>query len=614
MHRLFKSVQLVVALASLALPIPCLCTLTSLAKNDPYPMFNSLDPQSFLYTRPCQDTEDPYCIHAENLKWSISCSPFGQNAYSGANKHGEKFLPARVCPNTEPCGSTMPVPITGNRVELGDLTGRINMIALLYGEKPENQDLPDSLKDAQDCLFSQDPEFQPTPFNGANNTQNDFLAQNDDTHFFNTSSDNFEISNNNAFIPNNFENLNNNAFVANNFEDANNNAIAQNFLFRKKPPLCQLPEASKQRLDDPSLIDPAERYASLTFPLKYHKRGVRLDFSSNINCGFGINVQAGIASISQLVKRIRLQTKVVPGDAKEINIENDLTCQADTLCDFQLPPDETGVTTFTGQVKHMLTGNLTQIADQLHVDIDDFNDTSVEELRVNAFWRHTFDINLDNDGPKATCMPYVMLSGSVSPGKKRCPNKLFSLPFGNDGHNAIGFSAGLNFDFINTIELSGEVGVTHFFSRTVDKLRIPNSIYQKTLFPFVADAKVSPGNNWHFAGKIASYHFLGNLSTYFQFVMIDHSHDSICLKNKNNMTKKNIDDEDGDSSETFKSEKIFVPKTLEKTTGWKSKLANVGFTYDISPAISLGFLWQAPLSQKNTYRSSTIMCSFNASF
>jgi hypothetical protein len=42
---------------------------------------------------------------------------------------------------------------------------------------------------------------------------------------------------------------------------------------------------------------------------------------------------------------------------------------------------------------------------------------------------------------------------------------------------------------------------------------------------------------------------------------------------------------------------------------WQSHVINVGFTYDISPNVALGFLWQAPVYQKSAYRATTLMGS-----
>lgn len=186
-----------------------------------------------------------------------------------------------------------------------------------------------------------------------------------------------------------------------------------------------------------------------------------------------------------------------------------------------------------------------------------------------------------------------MVSGSVSPGKKINPRDVFAVPFGNNGHAAAGFSAGLNFDFMDTIEVGGEVGFTHFFERDICNLRVPTSEYQSGIFPFATDVTLKPSHNWHFGGKIAAYHFLDRLSLFFQYLIVDHCEDKIELKCP---------------------DPAFKPEILECLTNWKVKLVDIGVTYDISPNTGLGFLWQAPLSQKNAYRSTTVLFTFYATF
>ncbi len=92
---------------------------------------------------------------------------------------------------------------------------------------------------------------------------------------------------------------------------------------------------------------------------------------------------------------------------------------------------------------------------------------------------------------------------------------------------------------------------------------------------------------------MAAYHFVGNLSMYFEWFVIDHKKDEITLK---------------------VPDKAFLPEVLESTTSFKVKLANAALNYDISPNIGLGFLWQIPFSQRNAYRSSTLMLGINITF
>jgi hypothetical protein len=90
---------------------------------------------------------------------------------------------------------------------------------------------------------------------------------------------------------------------------------------------------------------------------------------------------------------------------------------------------------------------------------------------------------------------------------------------------------------------------------------------------------------------------------FFQFVVVHHQRDCISIKKGQTCC-------DGSAVNTcgFRSD------VLERRSAWSTKVGNLGLNYDISPNITLGFLWQAPLSQRGTYRSSTVMLSFNGTY
>ena len=187
----------------------------------------------------------------------------------------------------------------------------------------------------------------------------------------------------------------------------------------------------------------------------------------------------------------------------------------------------------------------------------------------------------------------MQVTGSFSPGKLLNPNKAFALPFGNNGYNAAGFNSGINIDFFDTIEIGGEFDYTHFFQRDCVTLRMPNSPFQSGIYPFSTTASYQPGDNWRFAAKLAAYHFIDRLSMYFQWNLIEHRRDKICLT---------------------EPDPAYFPEVLEEMSDWKIQVANVGFNYDISPYVSLGFLWQAPLNQHNVYKSSMVMLGLSGSY
>ena len=324
------------------------------------------------------------------------------------------------------------------------------------------------------------------------------------------------------------------------------------------PPICDQP------------IDPNEQQGFFSIDLKYRKRGLRWDFSLHVIGNLLLNVQGGVSDICQTVSCI-----------------TNLTDNADFTdpCNPNLTNEN---------VDLYLMDKLKEVADQTCLDISSFHLTTLEDLRFNLIWRRLMDCTMIiDDWPDVYLMPFAMLSGTVAVGKERDFNQAFALSHGNNDHHSIGGTMGLNFDFVETVDFGVEIGATHFFPRDFRCYRMPNNICQQGIFPFYTDVRISPGWNWHFAAKLGAYHFLEHLSFYFQYVLVQHQDDKICLKC---------------------CDPCFEPEVIERRSTFKSQVANIGFNYDICPHISLGFLWQAPLMQQFAYRATTLMFSFNAFF
>lgn len=330
-----------------------------------------------------------------------------------------------------------------------------------------------------------------------------------------------------------------------------------------------------QGLNDPDYIDKTKRVGFFSFPATYRKRGIRLEFDAHIAGDFGISIQTSLADICQTVT---LMLNLTPDGATDNWLGNSGCNRPISKCD----------------INKFLMDELKNIATQINLDIASFHESSIEEVRFNAWWRHAMTINKNLDEyAEFLFIPFLMFSGSVSPGKKRNPNKQFAVPFGNNRFNSIGFTAGVNFDFFDTIEVGGEVGYTHFFKRDCMQLRVPNNLCQSGIFPYSTDVSYQPGYNWHFGAKMNAYHFLDNLSAYFEYMLIQHSPDKICVLN-------------GDPA--------FKPQVLNRISDWKVHLANFALNYDLSPSIGVGFLWQAPLVQRRVYRSTTVMFGLNFTY
>lgn len=476
-------------------------TLTTLAKNDPFPVFTTQDPHTFLLLKKKLEYKDIDFAACMGETFCFSISPFAQNANHGLNYQGgrtEGFCLQGPGGLTDPCGVNPDVCLADlcntdttcgagrlkdRCTELGNLEGLWNMPALLFGPTPQGHTLAPTLQIAQEALYPN----QPLP------------------------------------------------------------------------------------LEDNSLIDPAQRCGFFSVPLSYRKRGLRFDMAAQICGGLGFDLQTGVADITQTLIRF-------------VDLTPTSTLILDNPC---FSCDRCNVEDF-------LMDELDDIADEICLDLCDFHELSIEEVRFNLYWRTLFDLNRDcREWPRFLLVPFAMFSGSVSPGKVNTNRKPFAVPFGNNGHNALGFSGGLNFDFVDTIEIGGEIGFTHFFEKDFSCFFVPNFEEQRGIFPFMTNVSIQPGHNWHFAGKISAYHFLEHLSLYFQYVMIDHGQDKI---------------------ETCPCDDAFLPEVLECLSNWRVKLGNVGANYDLTPNCGLGFFWQMPFSQRNAYKSTTVMFSFYATF
>ena len=489
----------------------------SLWGHDPYPRYSTLDPHEFLYRRYRERLkgwlqEDEGKERDERFAFSIT--PFMQGADRGKTIQNETAF-------------------------LGDIPGRWNMLALLFGQTPKECTLPSSLQTAKEEIFG-DIDLNPE--------------------------------------------------------------------------------------DEELYVDPCQVFGFFSVPLKYRKRGVRFQADFRVVNDFGLYVQFGFADINQCLENpCRLPTfcgctsdsLCPPTVDSEGQTEPNPTCSSPScanitpgcLCSTvdQLPIDltscysteqfPTGISDPDQQierskVQEFLMKRLFTIAREICFDLCCFNKFYVEDIHFNFFWRHAFDITPCREECENhfLVIPYIVTRFTAATGQIRCPWQAFGLSFGNNGHNGIGVKGGINIDFAQTVEVGGEVGVMHFLPKSFCDYRVPNSIFQSGIYPFSTNVRVEPGLNVHFALKLAAYHFLGCLSGYFQYVAIVHNKDKICLCN---------------------SDPAFQPCLLECISDWKTQIANIGFNYDISPNISLGFLWQAPLSQRRAYRSSTVMFGFN---
>ncbi len=483
--------------------------IDTLNKTDPIPVFTSAFPYTYLYTNEKEYLKgkrqncDPQYL-------SLSVSAYFQKANRGKN-------------------------LDKKRAQLGDLTGRWNMIAALPLNDPSQPDVP---------------------------TGHAFPAE------FTT--------------------------VANNLLSCAKTITSPTTGGKIPTELTTIPGII-------SLQPPYDLLGFFTVPIKYHKKGVRFQAEGRLFRDVGIAAQFGVSNISQLAQFVDLTTTpsgcVPTGCITEIcptNTNPPLNC---------LNPFSTNQFTnanwkqFVNCVHRQVMDQLQDLASASGIDLCNFNRSSIEDFHIEAFWRHAFPIDRNDTYCIAPFLfiPFASVGGSFGFGDGIDPNLIFSVPFGNNKHNAVRFNAGFTLDFYETIEIGAHAGMAHFFDRDFKGYRVPNNMFQSEFYPFTTDVKISPGDTWHIGFLMNAYHFLECLSVYLEYLYVVHNRDKICLLKPD-------------------PSNVFRPQDLECKSPWSVQLLNVGFNYDISPNFALGFFTQIPLQQKNAYRSTTYMFSLEMTY
>lgn len=489
--RLLKTIICALALCA---NTSLLQAMTMYSRQDPYPLYSTLDPQTFVYRRYREQLlQNDYA--QLSCDWAhIGITAFGQNANEGKN-------------------------LCGQRVELGDLNGRWFMPGLLYGPVPAGQTLPAILGTAKTALFA---------------------------------------------VP------------------------------------------ADTVINDCQGFDKKQLMGFFSVPLNYRKRGVRFQIEAQLCCDVGIVLEAGLADIWQSVCPSYIcpcPPEAIPEPPVIGQQDPDVHCAAvcqtyinetDKVAPADSPLPGLPNMTKANVNKYLMCPFLCNIVPEICINVDDYHKLSAEDVRVGLYWRHAYVISdTRSKWPEFLFLPFAMIKASFPASKKICPNQVFAVSAGNDGHYAVGASCGMSGEFATSIEIGWEFGYTHFFAKDVCKMPMPTSCFQQGIYPFCTDANVQPGANWNFGAKMSTYHFLERLSFFFQYMLVIHEKD--CIK-------------------PLVCDPAFLPKKLEDTTIFKTQVANIGFNYDISPNIGLGFLWQAPLQQQISFRATTLMFGFNATF
>ena len=311
-------------------------------------------------------------------------------------------------------------------------------------------------------------------------------------------------------------------------------------------------------------------------PLTYRKVGVRFEFQWSFAQSLVVSIQGGFADIKQTTSQFQDQSGSATINNVYGNNGNITTLSPDILT-----------------VQQFLTEPAQQIFDALGYNVRSFNKTGGEDLFVSLTWRDYVFFNTgknqNEEWSSFNIMPFINLKGLIGCGTKKVPAELFGLPFGNNGHHGIQLSGGLSFDFTETIEASAQFGGTHYFKRKIAGMYVPTSKEQSGIFPYATDVNYEPGKSWFFTVGCNSRHFLDKLNMYVQYYFTQHEKDSIKL---------------------ITADSAFIPSVLEDLTSFSVQGLNLSMSYDLSPNVSVGTVWQFPVSIRNAYKTNTVVVNF----
>lgn len=460
-----------------------LSALSSLANNDPYPVYSAIyDPYLTRWEREWIIGCNEICC--DNETWSLSISAFDQKARSGRDFSHRKRL-------------------------LGDLTGPWNMLGMLYGRLPEGKSLVNTqLGEAKLHIFSD-------------------LMQS-------------MLENPTEDIPLGFENtlISTHSHATFVLTDSGQNIgfFSVPIKYRKIGVRFQF---DVQFCGDFGLTiqggvseirQTITGFIDLTPNVQSQNQGVGSAFGNAPNCP--PTLCPGQSFDNNFFRNI----PVLRDDPNNPPFQNYSLCDN---CDPSLCPagSLTETSTCTNpylEIENQLMdpSKANTIFHQIGYNPCNFEETSFEDLRFIFWWRHIYEINRDR-----CSWPYFLLTPSlefnfVAPtAKKKDRKELFSVPFGNDGHFSVGFDAGISIDFVETVEIAFYGGLNYFFSREINHYHIPTDVYQQSIFPFSTTVNVQPGLNFNWRAVFHAYHFVDRLSAFAEYVLVKHETDSIKLVN-----------------------------------------------------------------------------------
>jgi hypothetical protein len=375
-------------------------------------------------------------------------------------------------------------------------------------------------------------------------------------------------------------------------------------------------------------------FGVISLPSVYKKQGVRFEAELLLidSCAdaVGLRLQFGVADVRHTVTAFNDLTCLAAPFACPAHMTTAASpaCSTATSC-----CDQPCCFGFSCACKTLMIDKITSQRDAigrfLNYDFcNTYHEIGVEDARIALFWRHIYDLNPDDvaDWPRLLFMPFAEFGVAAPMSKQIKASKIFGVPFANNGHPSVGACGGFTLDFLDSVDIAVEGGVTYFFNQKYCNFPLPTNEFEFGIFPYRADYDLRPGLTWDFAATMNAYQFLGRLSFWIQYMFISHAHDKIEL------CRSLIPEQSAYSPEfnpaispflvqpSLETNRGFLIERAECLTKWEVQYFTMAFNYDIAPHINIGVLWQAPFSssflfgRRNAPRSSTVLASINMTY
>jgi hypothetical protein len=310
-------------------------------------------------------------------------------------------------------------------------------------------------------------------------------------------------------------------------------------------------------------------------PVSYEKMGIRFGLIFTADSGFGFAVKTGISEYVQKPEYI-ITTSDVAKNVAQNAVDKYLMDPAKRI----------------------------KIARELGFkkDIERYCATEFEDIHFQLHWAKDFPLENEDGDHVVSIIPYLALGAWLPTGRKRHQDIMFSLPTGNDDFIGISTEAALNLEFFD--EISGRVrptvqiglggGATFFETRELENYRVPSSVFQTNLIPWKTTVRRRLGTVWNFYATLKASPFMDGLSFYADYILTHHKADSIRVK-----------DPELVGGEVMR-ETLFKSEILEEQSVWRSQTIQAGCDYLITNNLSLAAGFQAQITGKRVYRSTTV--------